>query len=655
MADMNEPPTDRELLTHYSATSSEASFSLIVERHSRMVYGTCLKILRDAHLAEDATQATFLLFVRHAKKLSNPEILSHWLFRTARTAALNALKLKERSQRHERQAACLPAGRCEREVQAGESEIFSQVYATLALLPAVQREALILRYLEGRSQAEAALELGCPEETVHTRVTRGISKLRSVLKRKGVDLSVSMLVPLLGEIGTPPPSLNANIVSVCTGRCLASSNALEIAREVFKSMFINRAMWCTAAALFVLVCSIGVHRMALSAEQSPTRDSEPVASRPSADKMVIEKRDAAPEFGPESDGLVANLSWLSNDEAAPFAFGITVKNVSAAKLEPIGINASHMWVFYWQQLDPPGVCYRGKFSPDGGGCLPVALYKTQSRTFQFQDSGGHFYWGNALQSEPYMAGQSGSEGPEEWSELPPGRYRVSAEYWGDQPNFKIEVNGRDNRYRGKLKTNSVIVAVATRPRPLDPDGFGENVNGLSAKLTLLSTKTAKPLVFSLVLRNSDDQEIKWPSCEAIDWTFCFHPLDGGPKDILVCANGKHTQPIVRVDTPAKTHFQVNGALTKPFLKLQKGARHELKVTLGDTIDAENYAGGWVIAPRTSLPDSGTWSFTDNAHPAPVSKLPPGRYAVTAIVKALGERGNWYGKLVSSPVEVLVQR
>src|SRR5215831_1333548 len=82
--------TDGELLKRFQAQRDEGAFEALVRRHGPMVLGLCRRVLRDPQDAEDAFQATFLVFVRKVASITKPELLGNWLYgvasRTARSA-----------------------------------------------------------------------------------------------------------------------------------------------------------------------------------------------------------------------------------------------------------------------------------------------------------------------------------------------------------------------------------------------------------------------------------------------------------------------------------------------------------------------------------------------------------------------------------------
>jgi Sigma-70 region 2 len=58
--------SDRELLERFVGARDDAAFTVLIERHGRMVLRVCQRALPNYHDAEDACQATFLVLARKA-------------------------------------------------------------------------------------------------------------------------------------------------------------------------------------------------------------------------------------------------------------------------------------------------------------------------------------------------------------------------------------------------------------------------------------------------------------------------------------------------------------------------------------------------------------------------------------------------------------
>lgn len=189
--------SDEELLERFIAGSEPAVFEAMLRRHGPLVYRVCRRVLRDLHDAEDAFQATFLILLRQAAKIRKRGSLACWLhgvaYRTAvkarSEAALRAAKERQSAARH---PESLSPETSWREVRAVLDEELHQ-------LPEKYRAPFVLCYLEGRTNEQAAAELGVPLGSLSKRLARARGLLRTRLSRRGVTLSAGFLILLLTE------------------------------------------------------------------------------------------------------------------------------------------------------------------------------------------------------------------------------------------------------------------------------------------------------------------------------------------------------------------------------------------------------------------------------------------------------------------------
>ncbi len=191
--------SDAELLGRFAAVDVDdeaagAAFEAIVARHGPMVLRVCRRILRDAHAAEDAFQATFLVLARRARTLGERELLGNWLYgvalRTSRKARIAAAR---RTARDRMAAGRRPEAIVEPEADECAAEPSRVLHEEIGRLPGSYRAAVVACYLEGLTQAEAASRLRLAESTVRGRLARARKLLGQRLSRRGVAPAVGLL------------------------------------------------------------------------------------------------------------------------------------------------------------------------------------------------------------------------------------------------------------------------------------------------------------------------------------------------------------------------------------------------------------------------------------------------------------------------------
>ena len=181
-----------ELLERYLTRRDQAAFEALLQRHGAMVLGVCRRILGNEADAQDAFQATFLVFVRKAGSIRPRALVGNWLHGVAHKTALKARAMNRLHQAKLRQAAAQP-----REVHADREELLALLDEAIKRLPPRNRAALVLCELEGQSLKEAAQRLGCPPGTVASRLARARMLLARRLVRKGAALGGAGLSLLL--------------------------------------------------------------------------------------------------------------------------------------------------------------------------------------------------------------------------------------------------------------------------------------------------------------------------------------------------------------------------------------------------------------------------------------------------------------------------
>jgi RNA polymerase sigma factor (sigma-70 family) len=292
---------DAPLLARFAAGRDEAAFAALVQRHGALVWGVCTRVLRHEQDAEDAFQATFLVLARRAGALRNPGLLANWLYGVAYRTAVKARAREARRRDQERQAR--PMSEASPADEAMRGDLRRVLDDELSRLPDRYRGPVVLCYLEGLTQEEAAQRLGCPRKTVTTRLARACRLLQPRLARRGVTLAAAALAGALPELtAAPPGALLGPTIKAATAFAAGSApvggttpRTAALAEGVLRAMRTTKLTVATALVLGLALAGVGAGAVAyrLGAAEPPKAPEPPAKQGAAPPAAVGPDREAA--------------------------------------------------------------------------------------------------------------------------------------------------------------------------------------------------------------------------------------------------------------------------------------------------------------------------------------------------------------------------
>jgi RNA polymerase sigma factor (sigma-70 family) len=304
---------DQGLLQRFLGERNEAAFEALLRRHGPMVLDVCRGVLGNDADAEDAFQATFLILARQAESIRKAASLASWLHGVAYRTALRARADSARRHRHEvgaplRSTTTDPDELTWREVRQA-------VHEELARLPERHRAALVLCYLQGQAQDEAAAQLGLPKGTLKGHLERGRALLRVRLVRRGLApgavLALGAWPAATGAACLSLPRFSPTIkaaAAVAAGGATAavvSPHVAALTEGMVKAMFSRKLT--VAALLFLAIAGSGAG-LALTMPGLPRADPGEDVAQPAAQEKPPPGAGAGEKPGADTRTPVRSLA-----------------------------------------------------------------------------------------------------------------------------------------------------------------------------------------------------------------------------------------------------------------------------------------------------------------------------------------------------------
>jgi RNA polymerase sigma-70 factor (ECF subfamily) len=174
-----DPLTDDDLMSRF-CRGEEAAFDLLYQRHAAPVLAFLTRMVRDAALAEDLLQTTFLSFVRARGRYEPGTNVRAWVYAIATNAGRDALR-RRRARPERLSDTGAPVDAPVDAPAPADPAVARALEEALMKLPVDQREAVVLHKLQELSFDEIATALGITVGAAKVRAHRGYQRLRELL------------------------------------------------------------------------------------------------------------------------------------------------------------------------------------------------------------------------------------------------------------------------------------------------------------------------------------------------------------------------------------------------------------------------------------------------------------------------------------------
>ncbi len=376
---------DAELLSRYAEGRSQAAFAELVERHLGMVYHAAVRQLGgDAHRANDVAQSVFILLAEKARQLRGHPSLAGWLHTATRLTAANMIR--EMARRRSREEAAHSMS--ENQLASAHDEEWVKlrpiIDEVLAELDEEDREAVLLRFFEGKSFSEIGERLRLSEGTAHKRVERALERTRGRLTKRGIVSAAALAGALGTQAGLAAPvGLSASVMAAASTATIAPAAMSVVATLTFMAtskIMVGTAALVIAGAGFVFVSeqrAANVAHAARAAAQAQNvdweariksererlgqaeRERRELEETYSSERRAYQERMKDREDSAIKDGAELMKKYPELREALLKSFRASTLNTWAPFLKELGLNEEQVVRFLDLRIGSPAYLVGG--------------------------------------------------------------------------------------------------------------------------------------------------------------------------------------------------------------------------------------------------------------------------------------------------------
>lgn len=338
--------TDAVLQQRWIQQRDADAFAELVSRYGGVVFGACVRVLQNAHDAEEVAQECFLTLASQRRPIE-PH-LAGWLHTLAFRRAVD----RRRSQ----------AGRARREAafaeQSGETgvprwdDIAPMVDEAIAALPPKLREPILRRFVQGETHEAISRDLGVARTTITYRIDQGVARVRSYLRREGVQVAPALLPSLFAQhLPSAPPSTlvatlgKAALAGMASGTGMTATGAMALTGGVLMA----KKAAITAAAL-VILGSLGTgwywaqSPKAAPKLPEPTTVAPKIVAPPASPEEPAAQAAPAPKSEPEPPSEPERDEPAETDASDDMDLVVSGKVIDAAGKPVEGAHVVAGWV-----------------------------------------------------------------------------------------------------------------------------------------------------------------------------------------------------------------------------------------------------------------------------------------------------------------------